>query len=205
MLKANDIASLRELVNVYKVGRLWYQNITPADVWEIERYLLKLGFKSDTPQNPQAKMKKINSLMDEVQVLFFGNISYSPAETISPFGSAIAEILNTSLEDLNASHPELKADKLATKDGGHTLGSVLLFSQVSQGNGDQEDLRNIIQFSARLRRALSRANIRTIEELISRDSNSLLSIRTLGQTSLAEIKEFLAKLGLKLLDPAPGN
>lgn len=55
-----------------------------------------------------------------------------------------------------------------------------------------------LELSVRARKCLQRLNISTVGELISRTEPELLAIRNFGVTSLNEIKERLADLGLSL-------
>ena len=55
-----------------------------------------------------------------------------------------------------------------------------------------------LELSVRSRRALGRLNVRTLEELIVKTDAELLGCKNFGVTSLNEIKERLARLGLSL-------
>lgn len=55
-----------------------------------------------------------------------------------------------------------------------------------------------LELSVRSRKALQRLNINTLGELTSRTEDELLGCKNFGQTSLGEIKEQLAKIGLSL-------
>ena len=55
-----------------------------------------------------------------------------------------------------------------------------------------------LELSVRSRKALQRLNINSVGELISRTEDELLGCKNFGQTSLTEIKQQLAGLGLSL-------
>jgi len=60
-----------------------------------------------------------------------------------------------------------------------------------------------LELSERTRMCLEREEIKTIGELASRTAEELLAIRNFGRTSLAEVTEKLARLGLGLRQPEP--
>ena len=60
-----------------------------------------------------------------------------------------------------------------------------------------------LELSERTRMCLEREEIKTIGELASRTAEELLAIRNFGRTSLAEVTEKLAGLGLRLRQPEP--
>lgn len=64
---------------------------------------------------------------------------------------------------------------------------------------DDED--SIDQFSVRVRKAIYRAGIRKVSQLIMRTSDDLLELKNFGQTCLREVEEKLASLGLSLASP----
>jgi len=55
-----------------------------------------------------------------------------------------------------------------------------------------------LQLSVRARRCLELLHIETLGELVQKTPQELMSVRNFGQTSLAEVKEQLAKFGLTL-------
>ncbi|MBC7352110.1 MAG: DNA-directed RNA polymerase subunit alpha [Thermogutta sp.] len=55
-----------------------------------------------------------------------------------------------------------------------------------------------LRLSARTLNALELANIRTVRDLVSHTEEQLLELRNFGETALAEVKEKLAALGLRL-------
>ncbi len=55
-----------------------------------------------------------------------------------------------------------------------------------------------LQLSVRARRCLDAIGVKVLGELIQKSDHELLSQRNFGQTSLAEVKEQLAKYGLTL-------
>jgi DNA-directed RNA polymerase subunit alpha len=55
-----------------------------------------------------------------------------------------------------------------------------------------------MELSVRSRKALQRLNINTVAELASRTEAELLGCKNFGQTSLNEIKQQLASIGLGL-------
>jgi len=60
-----------------------------------------------------------------------------------------------------------------------------------------------LELSERTSMCLGREGIKTIGELVSRTAEELLAIRNFGRTSLAEVTEKLAGLGLRLRQPQP--
>jgi DNA-directed RNA polymerase subunit alpha len=57
-----------------------------------------------------------------------------------------------------------------------------------------------LNLSVRARKALQMLNIRTVAELCARTEAELMGVKNFGQTSLVEIKERLADMGLSLRD-----
>lgn len=55
-----------------------------------------------------------------------------------------------------------------------------------------------LRLSARTLSALEQANIRTVRDLVSKTEDQLLELRNFGETALAEVREKLATLGLRL-------
>jgi DNA-directed RNA polymerase subunit alpha len=55
-----------------------------------------------------------------------------------------------------------------------------------------------LNLSVRARKCMSRLGINTLGELIQRGENELLEAKNFGQTSLSEVREKLALLGLTL-------
>ena len=55
-----------------------------------------------------------------------------------------------------------------------------------------------LNLSVRARKCMSRLGINTLGELIQRGENELLEAKNFGQTSLSEVREKLALLGLSL-------
>ncbi|MCX7703953.1 MAG: hypothetical protein N2234_07665 [Planctomycetota bacterium] len=55
-----------------------------------------------------------------------------------------------------------------------------------------------LQLSVRARRCLDTLNIKTLGELVQKTPQELMAVRNFGQTSMAEVKEQLAKFGLSL-------
>ena len=60
-----------------------------------------------------------------------------------------------------------------------------------------------LELSERSRRCMERMGIKTIGELVARTPEELLASRNFGRTSLAEVTEKLARLGLTLRQPEP--
>ncbi len=55
-----------------------------------------------------------------------------------------------------------------------------------------------LKFSVRASNCLESENIRTVRDLVQRNEDQLLEVRNFGETTLKEIKEKLAELGLRL-------
>ena len=55
-----------------------------------------------------------------------------------------------------------------------------------------------LSLSVRSRRCMARLNIQTVGDLITRSAEELTATKNFGQTSLTEIREKLAQLGLSL-------
>jgi len=55
-----------------------------------------------------------------------------------------------------------------------------------------------LALSARSRKCLQKLNIETIDDLLQYSERQLLAVKNFGQTSLDEIKQQLAELGLSL-------
>jgi len=59
---------------------------------------------------------------------------------------------------------------------------------------------NALELSVRAENCLKNENIRTVEQLIELHDSELLLVPNFGRKSLAEIKERLSELGLKMID-----
>ncbi len=62
-----------------------------------------------------------------------------------------------------------------------------------------------LELSVRSKNCMERLNIRTIGDLVQRSEQDLLSVKNFGQTSLSEIKQKLADLGLSLRVESAGE
>ena len=77
---------------------------------------------------------------------------------------------------------------------------------VEVGEADEATLERPVadlELSVRTRICMEREGIKTIGELVSRRAEELLAIRNFGRTSLAEVTEKLARLGLRLPQAQP--
>ncbi len=77
-----------------------------------------------------------------------------------------------------------------------------VYEQLKQQAGSNEEVLNRpvseLQLSVRARKALAVLNVQTIGELCTKTEAELLGVKNFGMTSLLEIKEKLAELGLSL-------
>jgi DNA-directed RNA polymerase subunit alpha len=85
------------------------------------------------------------------------------------------------------------------------LGTARVSAEASAAAGvDENLLRKLampisdLELSVRASNCLESANIRTVGELVSKDENELLTVRSFGKTSLREVKRKLEELGLTL-------
>ena len=61
-----------------------------------------------------------------------------------------------------------------------------------------------LELSVRSANCLRNAEIRTVKDLVRRSERELLTSKNFGRKSLSEIKEVLAKMGLRLRDDDDG-
>jgi DNA-directed RNA polymerase subunit alpha len=62
-----------------------------------------------------------------------------------------------------------------------------------------------LKLSVRAGNCLESENIQTVRDLVQRSEDSLLEVRNFGETTLREVKEKLAELGLRLGMRVPAN
>lgn len=92
-------------------------------------------------------------------------------------------------------------DKTARRPGGVTGGAPSSGASTAMSNIAPDLLAKSVgelELSVRSRKALQRLNINTVGELASRTEDELLGCKNFGQTSLNELKQQLAQLGLGL-------
>jgi DNA-directed RNA polymerase subunit alpha len=93
----------------------------------------------------------------------------------------------------------VKLDELLEQVPEESLQRALKPAIIGQENEDVLSLPvTKLQLSVRARRCIETLNIRTLGELVQKTPQELMSVRNFGQTSLAEVKEQLAKFGLSL-------
>ena len=99
-------------------------------------------------------------------------------------------------EEQNCNHSVAHLNKENNLNSGNII-SLSTLQQLSREKKLNTPI-NSLPLSIRIRSALKSHNILTIEDLIEQTEKNLLFIRNLGKQALAEIKNFLQKIGLSL-------